>query len=640
VTKLRLEALPAGDIRRLIQNRLGVEVLPEPFARQVSKKADGNPLFAEEIVSYLTDRGIIRTTAEFDETALAAALPMSVRSLLTARVDQLAPKDRGLLQAASVIGRRFDPELLAAVTGESDVDVRLTAIGPLDLVHSETNSGDCVFKHALVRDALYESLLTDARKSLHLKIAQEIEHRRGNRLSEVAEVLAYHYRQTNQADKAFTFLSMAGSKCLGVYSLDEAGVHFTAALALLEKNPDCASDDQVAQFFVPYTLLLHLNSKMKVMIDVLERYLSRIDRPGDDERAVLIRHHYVIALLWNARYREAAALQRETSPIANRLGNSRPKAYSLTGEILVSTVTAPRPLQLFETLKKEAIVAASNTADAHIQNWTRFVIGWEEMHRGRMNEARDEARELMQVGRLLNDPRSTGFGLWLLSWIALTSESYTEALEYSEQSLAVAVTPQDHNIALGAKGIALVLLRRTEEGVAALNEHRTRCIENGYLYNLTGSDPVLGVCKVLQGNISEGIHWIEELVMRRETEGYQAGADWYRLMLCEVYLQIIGGKEKLPLPILIRNLPILINVTVTASSRIRALLMHISTNPHFHPMGFHRGRVEMILGLLYQIKKKRALALQHLTEARRIPSQFGQTPMLARVETALAELGQ
>jgi len=118
VTKLRLEALPAGDIRRLVQNRLGVEVLPEAFARQVTEKAEGNPLFAEEIVSYLTKRGIIRTTMEFDENALAAALPISVQSLLTARVDQLTSNDRALLQAASVIGRRFDPQLLAAVLSE------------------------------------------------------------------------------------------------------------------------------------------------------------------------------------------------------------------------------------------------------------------------------------------------------------------------------------------------------------------------------------------------------------------------------------------------------------------------------------------------------------------------------------------
>jgi hypothetical protein len=78
----------------------------------------------------------------------------------------------------------------------------------------------------------------------------------------------------------------------------------------------------------------------------------------------------------------------------------------------------------------------------------------------------------------------------------------------------------------------------------------------------------------------------------------------------------------------------------TASSRIRALTTCIMENPHFDPAGFHFGRVQMALGLLYKVKKKRALALQHLTEAKRILSQFGQTPILARAEAALAELEQ
>ena len=114
----------------------------------------------------------------------------------------------------------------------------------------ESKSDDYTFKHALVRDALYQSLLTEPRKSLHLKIAEEIERRSGNRLTEVAEVLAHHYSQTDQVDKAFAYLSMAGSKSLSVYSLDEAATHFSAALALLDKNPDCASDDQFAEFLV------------------------------------------------------------------------------------------------------------------------------------------------------------------------------------------------------------------------------------------------------------------------------------------------------------------------------------------------------------------------------------------------------
>jgi class 3 adenylate cyclase len=643
VTKLPLEPLPTGDIRHLVQARLGVEVLPDGLGRQVTEKAEGNPLFAEEIITFLTERGILRAVAgklDFDANAVATALPASVQAVLTARVDRLAPRDRALLQAASVIGRRFDPELLGVAVSETNLDARLATMQALDLVLRESKSGDYAFKHALVRDALYQSLLTEPRKSLHLMIAEEVERRSGNRLTEVAEVLAYHYSQTDRANKAFDYLSMAGTKSLGVYSLDEATTHFAAALALLDKNPECASDNQVADYLVSYALLLNMSVQLWVLIDLLKRYLARVDRLGDDPRAVLIRHQYVWALLWNTRYREAATLQRETSPMANRLGDSKSKAYSLVGEIAVSTIVAPKPLPEFEALKKEAIKAASDTTDAYVQCWTRFVIGWDEFHRGRMTEARDSARELMQVGRRLDDPRSTGIGLNLLTWIALGSDSSTEALEYSEQCLAVAVTPLERNGAINGKGSALILLRRTEEGADILKEARRRWATDGVLYNFSSSDVAIGVCKVLQGNIGDGIHLLEEAIVKREAEGYRNAADLGRLYLAEVYLQIIAGNEKPSFPTLLKNLPILLKVMATASSRIRALMTRVLANPHFDPAGHQVGRSQMTLGLLYKIKKKRALALEHLTEAKRILSQFGQTPILARVDAALAELEQ
>nr|WP_256470194.1 AAA family ATPase [Bradyrhizobium sp. 157] len=639
VTKLQLEPLPMGDIRRLVQARLGVDAVPEAFARQVIERAEGNPLFAEEIVSYLTERGIIHTTVDFDASAVAAALPASVQSLLTARIDRLAPKDRALLQAASVIGRRFDPQLLSIAVNETDVDARIAAMQPLDLVHLEHASGDYTFKHALVRDALYQSLLSDVRTALHAKIAAEIERRSGNRLAEVAEMLAHHYSHAGHVGKAFAFLSMAGSKSLGVYSIDEATTHFSGALDLLDKNPDCASDDQIADFLLAYTRLLSMSCKLRLAVEVTQRYFTRIDHLGVDPKAVLIRCQYVWALLWNARYQEAAAMQRDVSLMANRLGDSTSKAYSLAGEIHVSTMVAPMPMDRFEEVKGEAIKATADTADAYIQNWTRFVIGWDEIHRGRMIEARDAAHELMRVGRLISDPRSTGLGLALLAWIALVADSYAEALEYSEQSLAVAVTSFDRSCALSGKGNALVMLRRTDEGLQLLEAANQRSLADGDLYTLVGNEGAIGVCKVLQGHIRHGIRLLEEAISRREKEGYRTAADWYRLFLSEVYLQIIAGNEKLSPVTLLRNLPTLVKIMFTASSRVRTLMTALKDNPHFNPEGHHAGRIEMILGMLYKAKNKRAAALQHLTEARRILSKFGDTPILSRVDAGLVELG-
>jgi tetratricopeptide (TPR) repeat protein len=310
------------------------------------------------------------------------------------------------------------------------------------------------------------------------------------------------------------------------------------------------------------------------------------------------------------------------------------------GEIWTSVVLGTKSLSEFEILKKQAISAAGNSQDAYVQNWIWAGIGWDSMHRGRLNDGRGAMRELMDRGRVLGDPRSTGLGLSLLVWIVLIQESYSEALECSEQALTLAVTPQDRTNALLGKGCALVLLGQTEEGAPILDEVRRRCIADGDLYRLVGGDAATAVYKVLRGDIGGGIRFLEDAISRRENEGNFASADYYRLNLCEIYLQIISGKEKPQIAILLKNLPILLKVMLTASARIQGLAKHVLENRHFDASGHFAGSAHKALGLLYKIKKKRALAIEHLTEAKEMFSQYGPSPVLTRVETALAELQQ
>jgi peptide/nickel transport system ATP-binding protein len=226
--------------------------------------------------------------------------------------------------------------------------------------------------------------------------------------------------------------------------------------------------------------------------------------------------------------------------------------------------------------------------------------------------------------------------------------------------LSVVVTPWDGESATLGKGFALVmlgpteegekliegqrsrrLLGKAEEGAKLIEGQRSRALIYGYLHTLSFTDLYVGVCKVLQGDIGAGIHFIEEAILRREKDGYRRMAHGCRIILCEIYLNIIGGYQALPLPTLLRNLPILLKVRVTASSRIRSTMTLMLEELQGDPVsGYHFGHLKLIQGLLYKTKKKRALALEHLTEAKRILTEVGQTPTLARVDAALAELGQ
>ncbi len=184
--------------------------------QQVTERAAGNPLFGEEILSFLIEGGALRVAsgkADFDAAIGESGLPASMQSLLAARVDRLPREDRALLQAAATIGRRFDPSLLSLVVEPGDdVGAALQRLQAQDIVHREADLPDYAFKHILLRDSLYHSLLTGRRAELHLKIAEALEQRSEGRLTEAAEMLAQHYALTERNDLAFTYLAMAGAK--------------------------------------------------------------------------------------------------------------------------------------------------------------------------------------------------------------------------------------------------------------------------------------------------------------------------------------------------------------------------------------------------------------------------------------------
>jgi hypothetical protein len=253
-------------------------------------------------------------------------------------------------------------------------------------------------------------------------------------------------------------------------------------------------------------------------------------------------------------------------------------------------------------------------------------------------KAHEAAEELMAVGQRMNDPRSIGFGMQLQAWKSLTSDDYVAALNFAETSMNIARTPWDRESARNAKIVSLVLLRRPE-GIVMLRDFMDQCTANGWHLHLAGADGIRSIALVINGKIGEGIRWMKQAILRREREGYRAAADWYRMFLSEIYLEIVSGKEKPAAKVVARNLFTIVATIVRAEKPIQSLVEKVRQNPQFDLQGHHIGRCEMILGLLYKAKKKRALAIQHLTEAKRIASQFGPTPMLAKIEAALAEVG-
>jgi class 3 adenylate cyclase len=641
VSQLALEPLPAAHVRRLVSARLGLPELPDALARTLIERAEGNALFAEELVSYLSERGVLTIgngRVQYDPTAVAGALPLSLQSLLAARVGRLSPEHRTVLQAASVIGRRFDPNLLAAVVNSAgEVEAALADMEELDLAHPVASTSEFEFKHALVLDAVYQSLLTEPRRVLHFRIAEEVERRSGNRLLEVAETLAHHYGQAARPDKAFVYMAMASAKSLRIYSFEEAGYWFDAAFSLVEAQADCATDGQVAAALADYVLYLNASFQPKIVTATVERCRDRIDRGGDSQASIVIQHHYTLALLFLGRYSESHAAQKYLSAMAARIGDAPAAAYALTSSIWLSSMFVPEAVETFEATAAQGIAAAARVDDPYLQYALRFFIGLDQAHRGHAAKAANIADDLLAVGRRINDTRSIAWGMALKAIIALFGSDFERGLEYAENGILMARTRSDVLMNRLFKISALSALGRPESYKLA-RQFRDECEVNGWRQFHDLSEGPWGTALIIHGGFGAGLRWLQRSISRFQDLGMIGNANLLRLSLAEVYIRIILRTERAPFWVVIRNLPALLWASLVVESRVKALVKDVRALPHVDREGVVSGRCEMLLGLLCKAKKRRAEAISHLTEAKRLLAQLGPTPALDRVEQALREL--
>ncbi|WP_372570587.1 ATP-binding protein [Ruegeria jejuensis] len=642
VSTLKLKPLTEGDIHHLVQSRLKVDTLPDALIKEVVDRSGGNPLFGEEILSFLTEKGALRVEegqVVFENQPGGDELPASMQSLLSARIEQLQPKDRALLQAAAAIGRGFDPGLLSMVVEQPDeTGAALQRLQALDIVFRKAESSDYMFKHVLLRETVYNSLVANRRSELHLAIAEALEKRNSNRLPEAAETLAHHYMQTPRTDLAFEYSALAGAKSLGVFSHDQANQYFADALALYEQDPTCASDDAFANFLANYALCSNISLDVTTMIELAPRVRPILNEMGENGDHVLFLHHYVSCLVCNSQFLEALSVQRELTEMAKRVGDPKSVAYAMVNELSVGIYCAPLSNAEFAARTAEIEAALTKFDDAYLQNFYFATLGWNELTRGRVIKARETAARMVADGEKNNDPRALGYGTAMKALIAVVTDDHQSALELSEEALRLSRAEFEKAIAESSRVAALVPLERPGAR-EAVQGYVDMCEANGWLLFAGVPQTMLGVALAMEGRVSEGLQQIKATIENREAEGAQIAADWNRLLLSEVYLLILTGEGGASFGVLMRNFRTLAGIILFGKKRIISLIEKLRTNTQFDPDGHHFARGEMILGLLYKLKKKNEQAVGHLMTAHRLIEPTGASPMLTRIEDALQELG-
>ena len=237
VTSLSLSRLAPREMAALVEGVTGGKSLPAEILDRIVQHTDGVPLFIEELTKSLVEGGLLRE----EVGGYALAIPSSLQDALMARLDRLSGAKQ-VAQMAAVIGREFSYELLLAVTSISEDELRgaLRRLVEAELIFQRGNPPQAryTFKHALVQDVAYNSLLRANRRVQHRRVADALEQQLPGTVERQPEILAYHYTEAGLAEPAIAYWREAGQRAAKRAANIEAIDHLRRGLGLLEVLPD------------------------------------------------------------------------------------------------------------------------------------------------------------------------------------------------------------------------------------------------------------------------------------------------------------------------------------------------------------------------------------------------------------------
>ena len=244
VSALALSRLGRREGAALVERVVRDKPLPDEVAAQIVAKTDGVPLFVEELTKTVLESGLLKDAGDHYELAgplPPLALPSTLHDSLLARLDRLAPV-KEIAQIGAALGREFSHGLLAAVADrpEAELQAALDQLVAAELVYRRGTAPDVTysFKHALVQDAAYGTLLKSRRQHLHARIAQVMEEQFPEIVETQPELLAQHYTGAGLTEQAIVYWEKAGERAIQRSANAEAIERLSKALELLATVPE------------------------------------------------------------------------------------------------------------------------------------------------------------------------------------------------------------------------------------------------------------------------------------------------------------------------------------------------------------------------------------------------------------------
>jgi predicted ATPase/class 3 adenylate cyclase len=417
VTGLTLNRLGREQINGLIEHITKGKSLPVELRDEIVVKTDGVPLFVEELTKTVLESGALTETEHawiLEGSLKQLAIPTSLHDSLMARLDRLN-RVKEVAQTAACIGREFDYTLLATVSplAETELNAALDQLISAELVFGRgvPPNASYTFKHALVRDAAYESLLKSVRQHLHGRIMQALDE-----IDAPPELLAHHAEFAGETEQAIDWWQQAGETAFARPAYEESIGHLSAAIRLVQQMGDDESSTQrelTLQVPLAQALLAKRGYAARPTAEAFERALALTEIVGETEFRIPVQYgtwvvHYVRgeheqALQRALRLLELAQPQEDSIQglVANRVASP---SYMVLGKFTEAKRHLETALRIYDPQKHSALANHLGSEPGATLNCymalVLWILGYPDQAATHANRAIVMARESAHVNTL------------------------------------------------------------------------------------------------------------------------------------------------------------------------------------------------------------------------------------------------
>jgi len=490
VTTLTLNRLGISQCAAIVGHQTGGKPLPDELSRQIIDKTDGVPLFVEELTKNVLEAGLVRDIGEAYELTGPLpnlAIPSTLQDSLMARLDRLSPV-KEVAQIGSCIGREFSHEMLTAVSGRGDNELtdalRQLVNAELIFPRGSPPNSTYQFKHALVRDAAYESLLKGRRHQVHGQIVAALEIQQPAIRQTSPETFAHHYQQAGRFEEAAQLWLVAGMTAMAKSMNAEAIGHLQNGLA---SNENVELERIRLESEVDFLIALALAHNGQFGYgdtrgrDILSNALELCDRlESNAKKPFILAIFGVYPWMWNDLNR-SIQYENEAVKIAESTG-------SLVDLIVAKDTAGAVSVQMGELergklLLKEALTLYDNCDHSEITNLTNLEQGafsacflaLAQLYEGDYVGSNGTIQIAEDLALDSNHFLSQTMVYFFKSWLAVLVEDYNRAEKWAKKSIEICdaqAIPFWKGYAEASYGYALGRLGNIEKGL----EHIQMCI--------------------------------------------------------------------------------------------------------------------------------------------------------------------